>query len=123
MDALHGVVETAISHERKRMTRVAYILAAATVSIVLVGQYLFVGSTKQAQSDVSATASRIERMVSTAMEAVQVESQYLETSWTDARNAEHTVRTHRAPGEDTADWAMRHQEAVDALQAIYPPVP
>ena len=43
------------------------------------------------------------------------------TSWTDSNGDSQTVVTTRAEGEDAAAHAARHQAAVDALKAIYPP--
>jgi hypothetical protein len=45
----------------------------------------------------------------------------LETSWTDAEGRDHTVTTHRAPGESNTAWHARHDEAVAAAKAKWPP--
>lgn len=68
----------------------------------------------------TATAARVERVVPELVPEVDV--QVLETSWKDALGATHTVKTTRQDGESLSDWSARHQLAVDALQAIYPPV-
>lgn len=47
--------------------------------------------------------------------------QVLETSWKDADNVTHTVKTPRNADETLDAWTARHQAAVAALQAIYPP--
>jgi len=77
------------------------------------------GSASEAASAASESADRS----AAAMESASAVLQQLETSWKDERNARHTVSTPRAPGESVEDWAARHQEAVDALQMVYPPVP
>jgi len=43
------------------------------------------------------------------------------SSWTDSNSTTHTVETTQNEGESAPDWAGRHQEAVAALQALYPP--
>lgn len=45
----------------------------------------------------------------------------LRTSWVDAGGVTHEVVTRRRTGDTAATWAARHQEAVEALQVIYPP--
>lgn len=49
----------------------------------------------------------------------------MKTTWTTSTpsggSMEHTVETERIDGEKTEDWAARHKDAVDALQALYPP--
>ena len=47
--------------------------------------------------------------------------QVLETSWKDADGVLHTVKTPRQSDETLDAWTARHQAAVAALQAIYPP--
>lgn len=47
--------------------------------------------------------------------------QVLETSWKDVDGVLHTVKTPRQSDETLDAWTARHQAAVDALQAIYPP--
>ena len=66
----------------------------------------------------TATA-RLERME----RAMAEETDVMETTWKDKQGVEHTVRTFQRVGESSADWAARHQAAVTALQAIYPPAP
>lgn len=43
------------------------------------------------------------------------------TTWRDADGLTHTVTTPRNDGESEAAWAARHQAAVKALQALFPP--
>jgi hypothetical protein len=43
------------------------------------------------------------------------------TNWRDAKGVPHSVTTPRQQGETAAAHAARHQESVEALQAIYPP--
>ena len=47
--------------------------------------------------------------------------QTLTTKWTDTNGAVHEVSTPRGDGEEVTAWVARHQEAVDALQSVYPP--
>lgn len=46
----------------------------------------------------------------------------LNTSWKDAEHMTHTVSTPRASGESADEHAARHQEGVDALKNLFPPV-
>ena len=46
------------------------------------------------------------------------------TSWVttvDGASCRHVVNTYIEEGESASDCAARHKDAVDALQAIYPP--
>jgi hypothetical protein len=42
------------------------------------------------------------------------------TTWTSGTTT-HTVATPRGDSETAAAWAARHKEAVDAMQALFPP--
>lgn len=46
----------------------------------------------------------------------------METSWKDKLGATHTVKTEQRVGETYDEWVARHKGAVDALQAVFPPV-
>lgn len=47
--------------------------------------------------------------------------QTLQYTYTGKDGGTHTVTTPRLDGESADDWVTRHQEAVAALQAVYPP--
>jgi hypothetical protein len=51
------------------------------------------------------------------------ETTTLTTEWNSAGPLHHKVETPRNPGESAADHAARHKVDVDALVALYPPIP
>lgn len=94
--------------------------AGAAVGVaLLVFTVAVVGVIREARKQSDSVQAAAEQIMRTSKE--MAEPQTLTTSWTDERNAKHEVKTSRAPGEEMGDWTTRHQEAVDALQAIYPP--
>lgn len=66
------------------------------------------------------TSQAGQRSIATVTEQ-EPDVQVLETSWKDADGVTHTVKTPRQADETLDAWTARHQAAVDALQAIYPP--
>ena len=67
---------------------------------------------------IEATATRVREF---AQEIEQMQT--LVTRWRDAKGVEHSVNTPRQTGETAEAHATRHQEAVAALQALFPPAP
>lgn len=65
------------------------------------------------------TTKQLHSLVLYRLEMKQM--QVHETSWRDANNLTHTVRTEREDGESDADFAARHRDAVEALKDLYPP--
>lgn len=66
------------------------------------------------------------RVETTAQEVLRIKEQIMQTMvtrWRDAQGLEQSVTTPRAPNETAEAQAARHDEAVKALKALYPPVP
>ncbi len=66
---------------------------------------------------IEATVTRVREF---AEELDQMQQVYV-TNWRDAKGVPHSVTTPRQQGETAAAHASRHQESVEALQALYPP--
>jgi hypothetical protein len=69
------------------------------------------------------TAWRVETTVNEVHEYIKEldQMQTYVTNWRDAKGVPHSVTTPRQQGETAAAHAARHQESVEALQALYPP--
>ena len=70
------------------------------------------------------SAWMVYRVETTAQEVLRIKEQIMQTMvtrWRDAENVEHSVSTPRQPNESAEAQAARHDEAVKALKALYPP--
>jgi hypothetical protein len=61
------------------------------------------------------------KTVTLALKEAVKPMQQMTSAWSDSDGNTHSVTTTRQDGESVAAFTQRHKDAVEALQAIYPP--
>ena len=68
------------------------------------------------------TADQVQAAATVILEREERTMQVLTTTWTSAGPLTHTVTTPRKDGEAEDVWCQRHNSAVVALKAVFPPL-
>lgn len=103
------------------MLKTVLILFGLLIALEFASIVFLKGSVSDLAGSVRTLSETVDRLV-TATETKVVDPKHLYSAWRSSGNVLREVDTERGANESVADWEARHDAAVAALRATYPPV-